>query len=106
VIRQNPKNEILRNNIIGLIEYGAMINVVDSDGRDPIMHAIINNNTMVVKILLENKRALRVNPEGQDKAGRSAVHYVVNPIRYGSFENVEILQLLHKYGFNLKLQDA
>lgn len=62
LIRKNPKQEILRNNIIGLIEHGAKINVSDSDGRDPIMHAIMNNNTMVLKILLENKKALNVNP--------------------------------------------
>jgi ankyrin repeat protein len=62
VIRNNATNEILRNNIIGLIEYGAKLNVLDSDGRDPIMHAVITNNTMVVKILLENKKVLNVNP--------------------------------------------
>ena len=31
---------------------------------------------------------------------------MVNPVRFGSFENVEILELLHKYGFNLQLKDA
>ena len=105
-IRRQPANEILRNNIIGLIEFGAKLDVVDSDGRDAVMHAIINNNEMVVKILLENKKSLRVNVNGQDKAGKSAAHYVVNPIRYGSYENVELLRLLQKYGFNLNLKDA
>jgi ankyrin repeat protein len=61
LIRTNPKNEVMRSNLIGLIEHGAKINVTDSDGRDPIMHAIIKNNIMVVTILLENKRALKVN---------------------------------------------
>ena len=91
LVRRNTKNEILRNNIIGLIEYGAKLNYVDSDGRDPIMHAIMNNNTMVIKILLENQKALNVNPVCQDKIGKSAAHYVVNPVRFGSYENVEIL---------------
>lgn len=50
--------------MIGLIEHGAKLDVLDSDGRDPIMHAIMKNNTMVVTILLENKRALKMNPEG------------------------------------------
>jgi hypothetical protein len=31
---------------------------------------------------------------------------VINPIRFGSYENLEILQLLHQYGFNLNLKDA
>ena len=61
LIRRNGKNEILRNNIIGLIEYGAKLNVYDSDGRDPVMYAIMNNNVMVLKILLENKKVLNVN---------------------------------------------
>jgi len=64
LIRQNPKNEIIRQNLIGLIEFGARLDVLDSDGRDPIMHAIINNNTMVVKILLENKNNLHYNTYG------------------------------------------
>ena len=31
---------------------------------------------------------------------------MINPIRFGSYENLEILQLLHQYGFNLNLKDA
>jgi len=54
----------MRQNLIGLIEHGAKLDIVDSDGRDPLMHAIMNNNTMVVRILLENKKALKVNPNG------------------------------------------
>lgn len=64
LVRRNGKNEILRNNLIGLIEYGAKLNVVDSDGRDAIMHAIMNNNVMVVRILVENKKALNMNLQG------------------------------------------
>lgn len=92
--------------MIGLMEYGAKLDVQDSDGRDPIMYAIITNNQMVVEILLNNTKALRINTEGQDKAGKSAVHYVINPLRYGTFENVLILNMLHKHKFNLKLKDS
>jgi hypothetical protein len=38
----------MRRNLIGLIEFGAKLNVVDSDGRDPIMHAIIKDNQMAL----------------------------------------------------------
>lgn len=48
----------MRNNLIGLIEYGAKLDVRDSDGRDPIMHAVINNNAMVLDIMLKNNKAL------------------------------------------------
>jgi ankyrin repeat protein len=106
LLRQNPQGEVMRNNLIGLIEYGAKLDLVDSDGRDPIMHAIIKNNVMVLKMLFENKKTLKFNTSGQDKAGKSAAHFVINPIRFGSYENVEILQLLHQYGFNLNMKDV
>ena len=48
LMRLNPTNEIMRNNLIGLIEFGAKLNITDSDGRDPIMHAIMNDNAMVL----------------------------------------------------------
>ncbi len=96
----------MRNNLIGLIEFGAKLDVTDSDGRDAIMWGIINDNVMVLKMLFENKKALNFNPQGQDKAGKSAAHFVINPIRYGSYENTEILGLLHKYGFGLQMKDA
>ena len=54
----------MRGNLIGLIEFGAKLDVVDSDGRDPIMHAIMKDNVMVVKMLLENKKSLNHNPNG------------------------------------------
>lgn len=41
----------------------------------------------------------------QDKAGRSAAHYVVNPIAFGTFENLEILKKLHEAGYDLSLKD-
>lgn len=93
-------------NIIGLIENGAKLNVVDSDGRDPIMYAIMKDNIPLLKLLLENNKALLVNKECQDKAGKSAVHYVINPEKFGSYENVEILKLLHTNGFSMKLKDV
>jgi hypothetical protein len=103
LIRQNPQNEVMRNNLIGLLEFGAKLDVVDSDGRDPIMHAIIRDNAMVLRLMLENKKTLNLNTKAQDKAGKSACHYVINPVRFGSYENVEILQLIHQYGFDLQL---
>lgn len=105
-MRLNPQNETMRNNLIGLVEFGARLDMTDSDGRDAIMHAIMKDNAMVLKVLFENKSNLHINLAGQDKAGKSAAHYVVNPVRFGSYENVEILQLLHKQGFNLLLSDA
>jgi len=96
----------MRNNLIGLLEFGAKVDITDSDGRDPIMHAIMKDNEMVLKMIFENKKALKLNTDAQDKAGKSAVHYVINPVRYGSYENVEILRLLHQQNYNLELKDS
>lgn len=82
------------------------MNVVDSDSKDAIMYAIQQDNLPLLKLILDNKNAISVNKECQDKTGKSACHYVVNPARFGSYENVDILKLLHTHNFNLKLKDA
>lgn len=51
----------MRNNLIGLIEFGAKLDIVDSDGRDAVMLAIMKDNVMVIKMLLENKQSLCPN---------------------------------------------
>ena len=42
--------------------------------------------------------------KNQDQDGWSAIHYVVKPFRFGSYENVKILDMLlaHKFKFDLK----
>lgn len=47
-----------------------------------------------------------MNLTGQDKSGKSVVHYVVSPLRYGSYENVALLNLLAREGFNVQLKDG
>ena len=40
-----------------------------------------------------------------DHEGKSAVHHVVNPIEYGSYENVEIFNLLIANNFDINVKD-
>jgi hypothetical protein len=62
MIRQAPSFEtVMRPNIIGLLEHGARLNVVDSDGRDPLMHAIICNNEPLAKMLLDNQKVGKID---------------------------------------------
>lgn len=42
----------------------------------------------------------------QDKSGKTAIHYVINPIKFGSYENTSILRDLFKAGFNLNVKDS
>jgi hypothetical protein len=62
-----------------------------------MMHAIQSNNTLLVQFLSDNaSNGLLINHK--DKEGRTAAHYVVNPVAYGSYENVQILEILSKTG--------
>ena len=63
--------------MIGLIKYGARMDIADSDGRDALMYAILENDTRLVELILENIGKLKANLDGQDKTGKSAVHYVI-----------------------------
>lgn len=67
--------------------------MIDSHGRDALMYAIMHNDLELVKFILNNKeRGLIKNLTDND--GKNAIHYVVNPAKFGSFENVEILNTL------------
>jgi hypothetical protein len=48
---------------------------------------------------------ITLNREGQDLTGRSAIHMLVNPLKYGSYENVELLNYLADHHYNLNLKD-
>jgi hypothetical protein len=43
----------------------------------------------------------------RDVEGKNAIHYIVNPHDFGSFENVKILEVIHKskLGYDLGLKD-
>jgi hypothetical protein len=42
----------------------------------------------------------------KDNEGKNAIFYVVNPVDYGSFENVEILNMILKTGYGYELASA
>lgn len=85
--------EYMRPNLQCLFEFGAKLNVVDSHGRDALMYAIMHNDFELVRFLLNNKdNGLLRNHT--DNEGKNAIHYVVNPAKFGSFENATILNAL------------
>ena len=49
-------------------------------------YAVMSNNLDLVHFLIDNKKQ-GLNPAVQDKKGKSAVHFVVNPCYFGSYEN-------------------
>lgn len=84
-----------------LIKYGEDINMTDETGNTPLMYATlkhfgifnINNNTLVVKYLLENRAYTNI----QNKKGRTALMYAWNKL--------EIAKLLLKYGAGIHIKD-
>jgi len=91
---------------MGLLEFGARLDVADSDGRDAMAHAVMSNNLTLVELLINNREAGGLDPKVQDVAGKSAVHFVVNPVLFGSFENVNLLAKLAEAGYDLEARDA
>jgi ankyrin repeat protein len=96
---------VVNPNIAVLLRYQAKLNIQDTDGRDPLMYAVMENNEPLIRLLMDNKMHGPIGTDCQDKLGKSAAHYVVNPIRFGSYENVRILEELHRQGFDLGLED-
>ncbi len=71
------------------------------------MHAVLENETETVRKLLEGaaRHAKKSNLNVQDAEGKTAVHMVVSPLEFGSYENVEILELLANHGADLNIKD-
>lgn len=70
-----------------------------------LAHAILANNVKLVEFLIgTDARDLDIGLK--DLGGKSAVHLVVNPCEYGSYENVQILQALADVGYPLNLSDS
>jgi hypothetical protein len=95
----------LRNCLQGFLSFKGNFGVADSDGRDIMAYAIMSNNSGLVDFLIQNKKEGNLNVANADLAGKTASHLVVNPCKYGSFENVYILDQLPKVGYNLKAVD-
>ena len=69
-----------------------------------MIFAIEANNVELVRKLIENMDK-GLNLGVSDVDGKSAVHYVVNPCRFGSYENTNILDALFKAGYPLDMVD-
>lgn len=88
-----------------LIKNGSTFSVKDSKGRDVMSYAIQNNDLQLVKYLISHATACKLQINCQDDEGKSAFHYVVNPIGFGSYENVQIFDELKKAGYRTDLKD-
>lgn len=87
------------------MKHGAKFDVADSNGMTLLEHAVIKNNENLVAFILSNKDNNGVEIDHRLPDGRTAVHLVVKPLGFGSFENLEILKMLHEHGFDLNIRD-
>jgi hypothetical protein len=95
----------LKNCLLGFLNFKGNFGIADSDGLDIMAYAIMSNNSGLVDFLIQNKNEGNLNTNNADLAGKTACHLVVNPCKYGSFENVYILDQLPKVGYNLNAAD-
>lgn len=57
----NISEVICKNNIQGLLKYGAKLDLTDSDKRDSLMYAVMDNNIKLISQLLETRSELGLN---------------------------------------------
>ncbi len=90
--------------------YPINLNEVDAEGKTAIMYAVIENDLELLQLLLEpvsTRNDVSVDLSVASRyEGWTALHYVVRPHRFGSYENVDMLNLLAKHTKTVDLKDA
>ncbi|KAH3758814.1 WGR domain protein [Pelomyxa schiedti] len=86
-----------------LLDYGADINQTDDRGMTPLMIVVRKNNMGAVNFLVLSKPKPSMNL--QDILGKTVLHHCVNPLRFGSYENVEMLKYLIQHGADPRIPD-
>ena len=100
------KSENMLTSFRTLLKYGAKFDAVDSNNLNVLEHAILTNNEPLVMFILANKENGREINHMNPVNGKTAVHFCVKPLGFGSYENVTILENLALNGFNLAAKDA
>jgi ankyrin repeat protein len=100
-----------------LLDKGANPNAQDSLGRDALMYCVTRNHANTFDFILssvsksdeeikENKGAQLKLDSVDKRDGRSLIHYIVDPLPFGSFENEELLRQALAAGFDACIRDA
>ena len=91
-IINSDKPDNMKNLVEIMVKNGANINIIDSDGYYPLIHAIKKKSFPIVKILVDNGS---MNIE--DKEGKTPLNYGLN-IKYGE-SGPKIRKYLYDNGF-------
>mmetsp|Transcript_40067 Transcript_40067/g.38593 ORF Transcript_40067/g.38593 Transcript_40067/m.38593 type:complete len:199 (+) Transcript_40067:1060-1656(+) len=63
------------------------------------------NKRKLTQFLLDRRVSSHLNVKVKDMVGKSVGHYVVCPLRFGSYENVQLLNMLNETNYNLNMED-
>lgn len=89
--------------IVKLINNGASIVAPDSLGRTPLIHSIIMNNSELVVGITPYLNKDHFNYKTPN--GWNSLNYVIRPLEYGSYENVDLFKLLCDSGADIHSVD-
>ena len=84
-----------------LLRNGVSVNDADEEGVSGLMYAIRENSKKMVRFFLDHKD---IDRNMTDNSGKTPVHYVINPLEYGSYENITILEMVAKV-FDVNTRD-
>jgi len=89
VLTQNTSSLI--NHIEVLKKAGADLNIGDSSGVTPLMYIVKGNNAAQVKQFVNE---IHSDTTPVDRSGKTVIHHVVQPLEFGYYQNIEILEFL------------
>ena len=99
--------DLLVENLTALIKHGAFPDFFDSEGRTALMYAVMSNDMRLITYLVSCYKVTRFEVNNQDITGKTVAHYIVQPLSYGSYENVHLLEYLFaECNLNLDTKDS
>ncbi|CAK74015.1 unnamed protein product (macronuclear) [Paramecium tetraurelia] len=75
---------------------GCNINEKTDSGETSLMISIKINSIRLVSFIMNHPKFDKTL-HSQDSQNRTPIHYVVQPLEFGSYENIQMLELLSKY---------
>ena len=70
-----------------LIDLGANMDLVDSEGKSPLMYAVMSGDKRLVEWFVAKYASNEYNVNQQDLMGKSVAHYIVSPLPFGTYDN-------------------
>ena len=91
--------QICKNEVNNLLGFECDPSLPDSDGHDAWMNLILLNNYDLLDVMISYfyKNTVPIDNDLKDKFGKSHLHLIVNPNKFGWIKNTNILELFLKH---------